>query len=59
MNKTNGQIAYEAYCEHTGWRSLVSGAQLPDWGNLKSEIQSAWEAAAERLRETLTRKKSQ
>lgn len=41
-----GQVAYEAYCAQTGWKSLVSGQQLPQWHNLKPEIQSAWQAAA-------------
>ncbi len=46
-----GKIAYEAYCENTGWKSLVSGSQLsgsqlPPWCDLSLAIQSAWEAAA-------------
>lgn len=40
------QIAYEAYCQHTGWKSLVSGQALPQWHNLKPEIQAAWQASA-------------
>lgn len=40
-----GQVAYEAYCGTTGWRSLVSGAELPNWENLKDEIKIAWEVA--------------
>lgn len=42
-----GQVAYEAYCGTTGWKSLVSGADLPQWEALKPEIRAAWEAAAE------------
>ena len=41
------QLAYEAYCRHTQWKSLVSGAQLPEWVLLKPEIQDAWRAAAD------------
>ena len=41
-----GKIAYEAYCENTGWKSLVSGSQLPPWCDLSLAIQAAWEAAA-------------
>lgn len=41
-----GKVAYEAYCCKTGWKSLVSGAQLPSWDELKQEIRDAWEAAA-------------
>lgn len=44
--KSFGAIAYEAYCEHTGWKSLVSGADLPQWSALSPEIRAAWEAAA-------------
>lgn len=44
--KTSGQIAYEAYCADTDWKSLVSGAQLPSWSVLNVRIQQAWEAAA-------------
>ena len=42
-----GQIAYEAYCEATGWKSLVSGADLPQWDALKQEIKDAWGQAAQ------------
>ena len=41
-----GKIAYEAYCENTGWKSLVSGATLPPWSELNLSIQVAWGAAA-------------
>lgn len=38
--------AYEAYANHTGCKSLVSGQQLPQWIDLSPEIQQAWEASA-------------
>lgn len=41
-----GQICYEAYCKHTNWKSLISGADLPQWKDLKKEIQEAWHSAA-------------
>ena len=41
-----GQVAYEAYCQSTGNKSLISGAELPKWADLKPEIQRAWQAAA-------------
>lgn len=44
--KSYGQIAYEAYCESTEWRSLVTKAPLPQWNNVKPEIQNAWIKAA-------------
>lgn len=43
------QIAYEAFCNHTGWKSLISRAPLPQWNDLKPEIQNAWRAAANAL----------
>ena len=46
MQRTDGEIAYIGYCKQTNWKSLVSGADLPQWGALKKEIQDAWEAAA-------------
>lgn len=47
------KIAYEAYCNATGGRSLISGAELPTWEALKPEIQQAWDAAAQAVAETL------
>lgn len=44
--KSLGQIAYEAYCETTGWKSAVSGAPLPQWTEQAPKISEAWEAAA-------------
>ncbi len=43
---TPGQIGYEAYCEKTNWKSLVSGAQLPAWDAVTPGIKEAWESAA-------------
>ena len=39
--KRVGQVAYEAYCEFSEGRSLVSGAALPAWENLTPTIQAA------------------
>lgn len=50
--KSPGQIAYEAYCHHTGGKSLVTGCRLPDWNILKAEISLAWEAAANAILES-------
>lgn len=41
-----GQVAFEAYAKNTSGRSLVSGAQLPVWDQLKPDIRQAWEVAA-------------
>ena len=43
--KSLGQIGYEAYCSSTGWKSLISGALLPQWSEVKPEIKLAWETA--------------
>lgn len=43
---TFGQQAYEAYCKKTDWKSLVTGADLPQWASLPHTIQEAWCAAA-------------
>lgn len=48
-----GRIAYEAYCDHTNWKSLATGQALPKWEGLKSEIQQAWMMSAVALEEHL------
>ena len=45
-----GQIAYEAYCTNTGGKSLVTGDDLPPWGELDLALQTAWIAAAREVR---------
>ena len=42
---TMGEIAYNAYREHTGGKSLVSGEGMPFWQSLPDDIRAAWEAA--------------
>ena len=44
--KSYGQIAYEAYSSHTDGKSLVSGAELPKWDELRKEIKEAWKTAS-------------
>lgn len=44
---TLGNIAYNAYCTTTNWKSLISGQDLPSFGQNKPEIQDAWEKAAQ------------
>lgn len=48
---TLGQVAYEAYCDSTGWKSAVSGAQLPAWDDQADKIKAAWEAAGDAIAE--------
>ena len=40
--KTPAQIAYEAYCEHVGWKSAITGDELPHWEYLPARIKDAW-----------------
>jgi len=41
-----GKEAYEAYCRHTNWKSLATGATLPQWDVLPEAIQTAWHVTA-------------
>lgn len=50
MNDSLGKIAYEAYCNYTNWKSLISGSELPQWSQTKPEIKMAWESAADAVR---------
>lgn len=40
------EIAYNAYRDHTGGISLASGQPIPEWSQLRPDIQEAWEASA-------------
>ncbi len=51
--RSYGQVAYEAYSEHSGGKSLISGAELPSWDLLSSEIRAAWEASAKAVERAL------
>ncbi len=45
--KTNyAAIAYLSYRQHTGGVSLATGQALPEWHELRPDIQNAWHAAA-------------
>ena len=41
-----GEEAYKGYCKSSDNKSLISGAVLPEWNELKVEIQTAWIEAA-------------
>jgi hypothetical protein len=43
---SRGQVAYEAYCQSAGWVSQFTGDRLPEWVDVKPEVQEHWEAAA-------------
>ena len=45
--KTNyAAMAYLSYRQHTGGVSLATGQALPEWYELREDIQNAWHAAA-------------
>lgn len=41
-----GRVAYGGYRLTSGGVSLIDGQDLPEWSDLRDEIQSAWCAAA-------------
>lgn len=41
-----GQVAYEAYTDFSGGKSLVTGEALPTWDDQTPERQEAWDVAA-------------
>lgn len=49
-----GQVAYEAYCNHTGWKSAISGAPLPQWKDVKPDIKAAWESAGQAVADSIS-----
>lgn len=49
MSLDLGRVAYEAYMDQTGGRSLVTGDKLPEWPALNEAIREAWRYAASRV----------
>jgi hypothetical protein len=47
MSKPPGQIAYETYCETTGWVSHFTVSALPEWKDQDPEIRECWTKAVE------------
>lgn len=41
------QVGYESYCNYTGWKSAVTGCELPKWDGLPGGVKNAWFSAAE------------
>lgn len=41
-----GQEAYDAYANHTGYKSLATEQDLPKWDALPEAIRTAWHVAA-------------
>jgi hypothetical protein len=46
LGNTLGEVAYNGYCRSSNHKSLVTGAELPAWADLKLEIKQAWVCAA-------------
>lgn len=44
---TYGRHAYERYIYSSGGKSLISGAELPEFDGLSPEVKKAWIAAAD------------
>lgn len=45
---TRGEIAYNAYCQRRGWKS-IRGEQLPPFIRQSQELMDAWEDAAKAI----------
>lgn len=41
-----GRCAYDAYCRASGGKSLVTGAELPEFRELSEQIRAAWVSVA-------------
>lgn len=44
-----GQVAYEAYIDYSGGKSLVTGEMLPSWADQELTRQQAWQFAAQKV----------
>jgi hypothetical protein len=49
-----GQVAYDAYAEDAGWKS-IRGEDLPRWDQQDGLIQRHWDAAAQAILDKLRR----
>ena len=41
------RVGYESYCAYTGWKSAVTGDNLPKWNELPAGVINAWFASTE------------
>jgi hypothetical protein len=48
------EIAYEAYRQKSGGKSLASGCPIPDFADLRTDIKEAWTFAACAVAEAVT-----
>ena len=53
-----GNIAYNAYCESTNWKSVYTGADLPQYDQQRPEVIQAWENSALAVAATICSTKS-
>ena len=49
------EVAYEAYRQHAGGVSLISGAPIPPFEDLDPRVKAAWAAAASSVMELAAR----
>jgi len=45
--KTLGQVAYEAYCQHSFDIALATGIITQKWDELSDRVKQVWQAAAD------------
>jgi hypothetical protein len=45
--KTLGQVAYEAYGQHSFGVALATGIIIPKWDDLSERVKQVWQATAE------------
>jgi hypothetical protein len=45
--KTLGQVAYEAYCQHSFGIALATGIITQEWDELSDRVQHVWQKTAE------------
>lgn len=53
MAAQTGQVAYEGYKHRSRGVSLISGDDLPEWGDLPDDIRQAWQASADAVEHEL------
>ena len=46
--------AYNSYCSHTNYKSLATGADLPQWDDLEEKYIDAWHCVAMTLLDLLS-----
>lgn len=46
MSTDLAQVAYDAYCQTTDWKSAVTGAPLPAFALTSPLVKQAWSSAA-------------